>query len=304
MAEAVEDGPAGLLLNEETQLVPEGLPKEAIDNGVEAAVGESCQVDDVACEWVVMPQGSSTSLRWVCCALEQLDADKDVLRQPADEEHQHHHHNHSQGLLPPWPQATVLLGLHQDAHNQGVTKANDGKGHQEANGHLQPLNLKYIGKAKVHLSPVLCLHNGEGEQGGQDGCHPDEATAKLSVLHGPQRAAAHGAGQGHIAVKAHPCQKEDTAVHVHLQEQGHKGAKDSVIIVFLIQIEDLDEGIGHQNEVSYSQVDKVKVRDGHLLSVIQVDHQDQDVTNKSNRKEEDGVQTGEEETNKVVLVLV
>lgn len=121
---------------------------------------------------------------------------------------------------------------------------------------------------------MLCLHNGEGEKGGQDGGHPDEAAAELGVLHSPQRAAAHGVSQGNVAVKAHPCEEEDAAVHVDLQEKGHEGAEDSVVIILLIQIEDLNEGISHQDEVGYGQINKVKVRDGHLLSVVQVHHQD------------------------------
>ena len=221
-----------------------------------------------------MPQGGSSPLRWVSCALQQLDADEDVLWQPADEEHQNHHHDHAQGFLPPWPQATVLLGPHEDAYNQRVAQTNDGEGHQKANGHLQPLDLKDVGKAEVHLTPVLGLHNGEGEQGGQDGGHPDEATAELGMLHSPQWAAADGASQGYVAVKAHPREEEDAAVHVDLQEKGHEGAEDGVVVILLVQIEDLDEGIRHQDEVGHCQVNEVKVRDGHLLSVVQVDHQD------------------------------
>lgn len=108
-----------------------------------------------------MPQGGSSPPRWVGSALQQLDADEDVLRQPADEEHQHHHHDHAQGLLPPWPQSTVLLGPHEDPPDQRVAQANDGEGHQKANGDLQPLNLKDVGEAEVHLAAVLGLHDGE-----------------------------------------------------------------------------------------------------------------------------------------------
>lgn len=126
----------------------------------------------------------------------------------------------------------------------------------------------------MHLTPVLGLHNGEGEKGGQDGGHPDEATAEFRMLHSPQRAAAHGASQGDVSVKAHPCEEKNAAVHVDLQEKGHEGAEDSIVIILLIQVEDLDEGICHQDEVSYSQINKVKVGDGHLLSVVQVHHQD------------------------------
>lgn len=219
VAKAVHGRPAGLLLNEETQLVPEGLSQKAVDNGVEAAVGESCQINNVACERVVVPQGGSSPLRWVSCALQQLNADEDVLWQPADEEYQNHHHNHAEGLLPPWPQSTVLLGPHENSPNQRVAQTNDGEGHQKANGYLQPLNLKDIGKTEVHLTSVLGLHNGEGEKRGQDGGHPNEATAELGVLHSPQWVAAHGASQGDVPVKAHPREKKDAAVHIDLQEK-------------------------------------------------------------------------------------
>lgn len=121
---------------------------------------------------------------------------------------------------------------------------------------------------------MLGLHYGEGEKRGQDGGHPDEAAAELGVLHSPQRAAAHGASQGDVPIEAHPREEEDAAVHVDLQEKGHEGAEDSVVVILLVQVEDLDEGVCHQDEVSYSQVDKVKVGDGHLLSVVQVHHQD------------------------------
>lgn len=301
--EAVHHRPAGLLLNEESQLVPEGFSQKAVDNWVEAAVGEGRQVDDVARERVVVPQGGSAPPGWVGGALQQLDADEDVLRQPADEEHQDHHHDHAQGLLPPGPQTAVLLGPHEDSHDQGVAQADDGEGHQEADGDLQPLNLKDVGEAEVQLAPVLRLHDGEGQEGGQDGGHPDEATAELSVLHSPQWAAAHGAGQGDVPVEAHPGEEENTAVHVDLQEEGHEGAEHGVIVILLVQVEDLDEGICHQDEVGEGQVDEVKVGDGHLVSVVQVDHQDQDVADKSDREEEDGVHAGQEEADDVGVVL-
>lgn len=272
--ETVHHRPAGLLLNEESQLVPERLSQKAVDNWVEAAVGEGRQVDNVACERVVVPQGGSSPPGRVSGALQQLDADEDVLRQPADEEHQNHHHDHAQGLLPPRPQTAVLLGPHEDAHDQGVAQADDGEGHQEADGNLQPLDLEDVGEAEVQLAAVLRLDDGEGQERGQDGGHPDEAAAELGVLHGPQRAAADGAGQGDVPVEAHPREEENTAVHVDLQEEGHEGAEDGVVVILLVQIEDLDEGIRHQDEVGDGQVNEVKVRDGHLLSVVQVHHQD------------------------------
>lgn len=94
------------------------------------------------------------------------------------------------------------------------------------------------------------------------------------MLHSPQRAAAYGASQGDVSVEAHPREEEDAAVHVDLQEQGHERAEDGVVVVLLVQIEDLDEGICHQDEVSNGQVHKVKVGNGHLLSVVQIHHQD------------------------------
>lgn len=303
-AEAVHYRPAGLLLNKETQLVPEGFPEKAVDNRVEAAVGEGGQVHDVARERVVVPQGGSSPLRGVSRALQQLDADEDVFGQPADEEHQDHHHNHAQGLLPPRPQPAVLLGPHEDPSNEGVAQANDGEGHQEADGHLQPLDLEHVGEAEVQLAPVLRLHDGEGEEGGQDGRHPDEAAAELCVLHSPQRAAAHGAGQGNVAVEAHPGEEENAAVHVDLQEEGHEGAEDGVVVVLLVQVEDLNEGVGHQDEVRHRQVHKIKVRDGHLLPVVQVHHQDQNVADKSDGEEEDSVQAGQKEADDVRVVFL
>lgn len=140
----------------------------------------------MACEWIVVPQGRGSPPRRVGGALQQLDADEDVLWEPTDEEHQNHHYNHAQGFLPPWPQPAMLLGSHEDSPNQRVTQADDGEGHQKPDGYLQPLNLKDVGKAEVHLPPVLGLNYSEGEKGGQDGGHPDQATAELGVLHRPQ----------------------------------------------------------------------------------------------------------------------
>lgn len=304
VAKAVYQRPAGVLLNEEAQFVPEGFAKKAVDNGVETAVGESCQVDNVPREGVVMPQGDGSPLRWVRFTLQQLDADEDVFWQPADEEDEYHDHDHAQSFLPARPQSMVLLGLHEDSPNQGVAQADDGEWHQKADGYLKPLDLVDVGEAEVQLTPVLRLHDGEREKRGQNGSHPNETTAELCMLHGPQWAAVHGARQGHVSVKAHPGEEEDAAVHVDLQEEGHEGAEDRVVVIFLVQIENLNEGIRHQDEVCYSEVHKVDIRDGHLLSVVQVHHQYQDVANKSNGKEEDGVQAGQEKTSYVRLVLV
>lgn len=66
---------------------------------------------------------------------------------------------------------------------------------------------------------MLGLYDGKREEGGQDGGHPDEATAELSMLHSPQWAAANGASQGYVPVEAHPSEEKDAAVHVNLQEE-------------------------------------------------------------------------------------
>lgn len=257
----------------------------------------------MACERVVVPQGGGSPPRRVGGALQQLDADEDVLWQPTDEEHQNHHHNHAQGFLPPGPQPAMLLGSHEDSADQRVTQADDGEGHQKPNGHLQPLNLEDVREAEVHLPPVLGLDYGEGEKGGQDGGHPDQAAAELGVLHRPQRAAAHGAGQRNVSVEAHPREEKDAAVHVDLQEQGHEGAEDGVVVILLIQVENLNKGICHQDEIRHGQINKVEIGDGHLVSVVQVYHQDEDVPYKSNRKQEDSVQAGQEQTDAVKLVF-
>lgn len=52
MAEAVQSRQARLLLHIEPELVPEGLSQEAVDEGIQAAVGEGCKVDYVACQGV------------------------------------------------------------------------------------------------------------------------------------------------------------------------------------------------------------------------------------------------------------
>lgn len=62
MAEAIRRRPASLLLDEETQLVSEGFSQKAVDDGVEAAVGEGRQVNDVAREGIVVPQRGRSPL--------------------------------------------------------------------------------------------------------------------------------------------------------------------------------------------------------------------------------------------------
>lgn len=241
IAKAIDHRPTGLPLDKESQLVPERLSEEAVNDRVQAAVGKGGQVDDVSGQRVIVPQRGLATLRRVGGALEQLDADKDVLGEPADEENQHHHHDHAQGLLAARPEPPVLLSPHEDANDPRVTKADDGEGHQESDRHLQPLDLEDVGEAEVHLAGVLRLHDGERKQGCQDGRHPDEAAAELGVLHGSQRTGAHGTSEGHVAVEAHPRQEEDAAVHVHLEEERHEGAQHGVVVVLLVEVEDLDE---------------------------------------------------------------
>lgn len=196
----------------------------------------------------------------------------------------------------------MLLSVHEDANDQRVTQADDGEGHQESNRHLQPLDLEDVGEAEVHLAGVLRLYDGERKESRQDGRHPDEAAAELGVLHGSQRTGAHGTGEGHIAVETHPRQEEDAAIHVHLEEKRHEGAQHGVVVVLLVEVEDLDERVHHQNEVRQRQVHKVQIRDGHLLTVVEVDHQNEDVTDEADGEEKNGVKAGKKQSDDVELV--
>lgn len=90
---AVQHGPAGVPLKEHPELVPEGFPQEAVDQGVQTAVGERRQADHVGREGVLMPQCSRTQPT-ACTVLvrvapQKVNADEDVLGEPAEEEDEH-----------------------------------------------------------------------------------------------------------------------------------------------------------------------------------------------------------------------
>lgn len=89
-------------MKEKLQLFLKSLAKEAVDERVQAAVGEGCQPDGVPRQRVVLPERPALRV-----ASQEVDADEDVLREPADEEHQHSRRDHSQGSLP----ARLLLKL-------------------------------------------------------------------------------------------------------------------------------------------------------------------------------------------------
>lgn len=66
--------PVGVLLHEEPYLVLERVPYKAVDEGVQAAVGEGGQVDDVCRQRIVVPE------RPLRVPPQQVDAHKHVLR--------------------------------------------------------------------------------------------------------------------------------------------------------------------------------------------------------------------------------
>lgn len=77
-------GPSGPLLEKKSHFVLEGLPEEAVDERVEAAVRERCQSDSVTCQGVVLPQRAA-----VCVTSQEVDAYEGILREPAEEEDKH-----------------------------------------------------------------------------------------------------------------------------------------------------------------------------------------------------------------------
>lgn len=196
----------------------------------------------------------------------------------------------------------MLVGLDESPDNERVAEADDGKGDDEPQGDLKPLDLLDICKAEAGLLGVLQVDGGEGHQRGGNRGHPDEAAAQPGVVLRAEQAAAHGLGQGEVAVAAHPREEEDAAVHVDLQEEGHEGAQRGDVVVLLVQVEHLNQRVGHQDEVCCCQIDEVQVGDCHLFPEADVHHQDQDVPHKANGEEEDGVQAGQEQPDGVLLL--
>lgn len=186
----------------------------------------------------------------------------------------------------------------QNLRYSPVAQAQDAEGEQEAQRHLQPLDQGHVGKAEVELSGMLRLGHGERQHGEQGRRHPDQAAAEAGVGH----TAAHGASQRHEAVKAHPGEEEDAAVHVDLQEEGHKDAEGGLVVVVLLQIEHLNQRVRHQDQVGHCQVHKVQVRSRHTTLLSQVYNQDEDVPNETHREQEYGVEAGEDEADGVMLV--
>lgn len=90
--------PASILLEKEPQLVLEGLPKEAVDERVEAAVGEGRQADNMSCQRVVVPQRAA-----ICLPPQEVSTNEHILWEPANEEHQYSGRDHPQGFLPTRP---------------------------------------------------------------------------------------------------------------------------------------------------------------------------------------------------------
>ncbi|XP_073647892.1 uncharacterized protein [Tursiops truncatus] len=303
VAEAVQGGQAGLLLQVEPQLVSEGLPEEAVDQGVEAAVGEGGQVDHVAGQRVRVAGGPLAGSGPGRRTLQQVHADEDVLGQPAHKEDQDHGQDHAQSLLPPRAKPMVPVRRHQDPDDERVAEADDGEGDHEAQRDLQPLHLPDVREAEADVLAVLQVHGGEGHQGGRHGGHPDEAAAQPCAGLGAERAAARGLGQSQVAVEAHPGEEEDAAVHVDLQEERHEGAERGDVVVLLVQVEHLDQRVCHQDEVRGRQVGEVQVGDGHLLPEADVHHQDQEVAREADGEEEDGVEAGQEEPDGALLLL-
>lgn len=138
----------------------------------------------------------------------------------------------------------------------------------------------------------------QGQQCERARRRPDEAAAEAGAGH----AAPDVVGQRHKAVQAHPGQEEDAAAHVDLLEQVHEGAEAGVVVVVApLQVEHLDQRVGHQNQVRPGQVHKVQVGGCQVAPSVQVDHEDEDVPNEANRKQGYGVEPREDEADDVVL---
>lgn len=156
--------------------------------------------------------------------------------------------------------------MYERAAYSPVAQAQDAERQQESQHHLQPLNLSHIGEAEVHFSGVLHLSYSERQQGEQRRGHPDEAAAETRMW----QAVADGFRQRDEAVEAHPGQEENAAVHVDLLEKVHEGAEAGVVVVFLLQVEDLDQRVRNQIEVGYSEVYKVEIGACQVASEVQI----------------------------------
>lgn len=94
----VQLGPSAFILEKKPQLFPKGLPKEAVDERIQAAVGESRQPDSVTRQGVILPQCAPVRV-----APHEVHTYKHVLWQPAEEEDDHSSWDESQGFLPARP---------------------------------------------------------------------------------------------------------------------------------------------------------------------------------------------------------
>lgn len=150
----------------------------------------------------------------------------------------------------------------------------------------------------MKLSGVLHLSYSERQQGEQGRRRPDEAAGEPCVWY----AATHGVGQRDEAVEAHPGQKEDAAVHVGLLEEVHESAEAGLVVVALLKIEHLNQRVSYQKEVSHGQIHEVAIWRCHAAPVVKVYHYNKDIPNKTDRKQEYGVEAGEDEADKIIII--
>lgn len=75
-------GQSALLLDKTPQFLLKGVPEEAVDEWVKAAVGKGCQPHSMTCQGIVLPQ----CVAFGCVSLQEVNTDERVLREPAEEE--------------------------------------------------------------------------------------------------------------------------------------------------------------------------------------------------------------------------
>lgn len=77
----MQRGPSALLLEKKPQFILKGLPEEAVDERVQAAVGKGRQPDGMPCQGIVLPQVAAA-----CVTSYKVNAYKHILWEPAEEE--------------------------------------------------------------------------------------------------------------------------------------------------------------------------------------------------------------------------
>lgn len=234
---------------------------------------------------------------------EGVDANADVVGQPAGEESQDENNCGLEGLA-----LLVALGVGQFGDDNAIAGQDDDARQDKANHDVLKLEYRHpqvIGVEAVTGIPVFPIPDVRKDEIGnsqEEGRYPDTNVDYLLSQQLPWPLTVGGVDDGQVPVQTDEGQDEDTAVQVDYVDDMDSLAQEFPKIPVCYRVNSPEGEREDKEEVCHREMQSVLVRHTSQFLLVPHDQDDQAIAHYASQ-EDDGVDSGQEDTVEMVIFL-